>query len=55
MNVRLEDGVYRHHCEIHQRGSAYRVEDSGSANGTFLNGKRLLPYLSHTLEDGDEL
>ncbi len=54
-DVRLEDGVSRHHCRIHQRGSAYLVEDSGSANGTFLNGQRLAPYLPHALGDGDEL
>jgi pSer/pThr/pTyr-binding forkhead associated (FHA) protein len=27
----------------------------GSANGTFLNGQRLTPYLPHVLKDGDEL
>jgi pSer/pThr/pTyr-binding forkhead associated (FHA) protein len=51
----LEGGVSRHHCKIHQRGSAYLVEDVGSANGTFLNGQRLTPYLPHVLKDEDEL
>ncbi len=51
----LEGGVSRHHCKIHQRGSAHLVEDVGSANGTFLNGQRLTPYLPHVLKDGDEL
>jgi len=51
----LEGGVSRRHCKIHQRGSAYLVEDVGSANGTFLNGQRLTPYLPHVLKDGDEL
>lgn len=50
-----ESGISRLHCKIHQRGSAYWVEDIGSANGTFLNGQRLTPYLPHALEDGDEL
>lgn len=50
-----EGGVSRYHCKIHQRGSAYLVEDVGSANGTFLNGQRLTPYLPHVLEDGDRL
>ena len=31
------------------------VEDVGSANGTFLDGQRLTPYLPHVLKDGDEL
>ncbi|HEY72778.1 MAG TPA: FHA domain-containing protein [Thermoflexia bacterium] len=51
----LESGVSRHHCKIHQRGSTYLVEDVGSANGTFLGGQRLTPYLPHVLKNGDEL
>ncbi|MEA3338384.1 MAG: FHA domain-containing protein [Chloroflexota bacterium] len=51
----LESGVSRHHCKIHQRGSTYLIEDVGSANGTFLGGQRLTPYLSHVLKNGDEL
>jgi hypothetical protein len=51
----LEGGVSRRHCKIHQRGSAYLVEDVGSANGTFLNGQRLTPYLPHVLKNEDEL
>jgi pSer/pThr/pTyr-binding forkhead associated (FHA) protein len=51
----LEGGVSRRHCKVHQRGSTYLVEDVGSANGTFLNGQRLTPYLPHVLKDGDEL
>lgn len=51
----LEGGVSRRHCKIHQRGATYLVEDVGSANGTFLNGQRLTPYLPHVLKDEDEL
>lgn len=51
----LEGGVSRRHCKIHQRGATYLVEDVGSANGTFLNGERLTPYLPHVLHDADEL
>ena len=51
----LEGGVSRHHCKIHQREFTYLVEDVGSANGTFLNGQRLTPYLPHVLKDEDEL
>jgi pSer/pThr/pTyr-binding forkhead associated (FHA) protein len=31
------------------------VEDLGSINGTFINGKKLVPYLPETLSDGDLL
>jgi len=51
----LEGGVSRRHCKIHQRHSNYLIEDVGSANGTFLNGSRLTPYLPHVLKDGDRL
>jgi pSer/pThr/pTyr-binding forkhead associated (FHA) protein len=51
----LEGGISRRHCKIHQRGTTYLVEDVGSANGTYLNGQRLTPYLPHVLKDGDEL
>ncbi len=51
----LEGGVSRRHCKISYDEGKYFVEDLGSANGTFLNGERLTPYLPHILEDGDEL
>jgi pSer/pThr/pTyr-binding forkhead associated (FHA) protein len=51
----LEGGVSRHHCRIHQHGTTHLVEDVGSANGTFLNGERLTPYLPHVLRAGDVL
>jgi hypothetical protein len=51
----LEGGVSRRHCKIHQRLLTYMIEDVGSANGTFIRGQRLTPYLPHVLKDGDEL
>ena len=51
----LEEGVSRRHCKIYEKDGEYFVEDLGSANGTFLDGERLTPYLPHTLEDGDRL
>ena len=34
-------GVSRHHAKITYDGKGYWVEDVGSANGTFLNGRRV--------------
>ena len=51
----LEGGVSRRHARIHKQKSQYFIEDLGSANGTFLNGQRLTPYLPHPLHDSDEL
>lgn len=51
----LEKGVSRRHAKITRRGNEVLIEDLGSVNGTFVNGKRLTPYLPHPLYNGDEL
>ena len=45
----LEKGVSRHHAKITRRGREVFIEDLGSINGTFLNRKKLIPYLSRAL------
>ncbi|UCC88035.1 MAG: FHA domain-containing protein [Anaerolineales bacterium] len=51
----LERGVSRRHARILKREGTVVVEDLGSINGTFINGKRLAPYLPEALHDGDQL
>ncbi len=51
----LEKGASRRHAKITRRGQEIFIEDLGSVNGTFLNGKRLTPYLQHPLTSGDEI
>jgi len=51
----LETGVSRRHAKIIRRGSEVFIEDLGSFNGTFLNGKKLPPYRFEALKSGDEL
>jgi len=51
----LEKGVSRRHAKITRRGSEVFIEDLGSINGTFLNCKKLTPYLPQALKSGDEL
>jgi pSer/pThr/pTyr-binding forkhead associated (FHA) protein len=51
----LEQGVSRCHAKITRRGREVFIEDLGSINGTFLNRKKLSPYLSRVLKNGDEL
>lgn len=48
-------GVSRRHARILKQGGMVVVEDMGSINGTFVNGKRLDPYLPEVLNDGDIL
>ncbi|MFQ5612980.1 MAG: FHA domain-containing protein [Anaerolineae bacterium] len=51
----LEKGVSRRHARILKREGSVVVEDLGSINGTFINSKRLAPYLPETLHSGDQL
>jgi predicted component of type VI protein secretion system len=45
-------GISRQHCVFIQRGDAYVVQDMTSANGTFVNGKKIT---EHFLNDSDEV
>jgi pSer/pThr/pTyr-binding forkhead associated (FHA) protein len=51
----LEKGVSRRHARISRKTNELYLEDLGSVNGTYLNGKRLTPYLPHALKDEDEI
>jgi pSer/pThr/pTyr-binding forkhead associated (FHA) protein len=51
----LEKGISRYHAKITRRGREVFIEDLGSINGTFLNRKKLMPYLPQALNNGDEL
>ena len=48
-----DPGVSRYHCWILVREGKASVEDLASANGTFVNGKRL--KLRQPLQTGDRL
>jgi len=44
--------VSRHHLRLMLSGEGCTLEDLGSTNGTFINGKRVK---MHTLHPGDEI
>lgn len=46
-------GVSRRHAQISPQGDAYVLQDLGSANGTFVNDRRL--SAPHTLSPGDRI
>jgi len=48
----LDDTVSRHHAQINNMPNVCEVEDNNSANGTFVNGKRIQ---SAMLRHGDEV
>jgi pSer/pThr/pTyr-binding forkhead associated (FHA) protein len=51
----MDKSISRRHARIVKEGSQVVVEDLGSINGTFINGKRLVSYLPKPLSDGDTL
>ncbi len=51
----LEKGVSRRHAQIIEHEGQVVIEDMGSLNGTFINGKRLAPYNPQELHNGDQL
>lgn len=54
--LQLDDSrVSRRHAEIRCHGSAWKVQDLGSLNGTFIDGKRLPPFVCRTVSLGARL
>lgn len=51
----VNPAVSRKHCRIVNAGIDCYVEDMGSKNGTFINGKSLLPGQPEKLASGDKL
>ncbi len=51
----LEQGVSRNHVIILRSEHALTITDLGSANGTHLNGQRLIADEPRLLRDGDEI
>ncbi len=51
----LEKGVSRRHARLSSRRGLIIIEDLASINGTYLNGRRLTPYLPEVVHDGDQL
>ena len=51
----IEAGVSRSHAMLVWWHGALHIVDQGSANGTYLNGQRLMPDHPAVLSDGDRL
>lgn len=50
-----EAGASRLHAEIIKNDEGYMIKDTGSTNGTYLNGEVLVTYQPYPLKDGDEI
>ncbi|GAB1422280.1 FHA domain-containing protein [Anaerolineales bacterium] len=51
----LEKGGSRKHAIIMRKDNALHIIDNGSANGTFLNGQRLVAQQPRVLRNGDKI
>lgn len=51
----LEKGVSRRHAVIVRRDGALHIVDNNSANGTYLNGQKLVAHQPRILRDGDDI
>ena len=52
-DIRIDNlGISRAHCQFIKRGSTFLLQDMNSANGTFVNGRRVG---EHYLNDQDEV
>lgn len=50
-----DKGVSRSHAAIVRKDGSLHIVDRGSANGTFLNGQRLVANQPRVLRDGDDI
>ncbi len=48
-------GLSEAHCVIECAEEGYTIEDLGSVNGTYINGRRLLPNTKAAIRDGDQI
>lgn len=51
----IDKGVSRRHASIIRKDGSLHIVDKGSANGTFLNGQRLVANQPRVLRDGDDI
>ena len=50
-----ENGVSRRHARLAKRVGRILLEDTGSVNGTFINGQKLTSFLPVALNSGDKV
>ena len=53
--IAINPAISREHCVISVENGEHYITDSGSKNGTFLNGERLPVGANHKLSKGDRL
>ncbi len=51
--IDFNNAISRRHCRVVKQNGGFCIIDEGSANGTFVNGKRLEPGVKTPIEAGD--
>jgi pSer/pThr/pTyr-binding forkhead associated (FHA) protein len=55
-DVQVQDNyVSRKHLELYKKGGKYFIRDLNSANGTFVNGKRIGSNVEQRVKEGDTI
>ena len=55
-DIRIKDNyVSRRHLELNRKGDKFFIKDLNSANGTFLNGKKMTPQVARGVKEGDTI
>ena len=55
IEIEMDDAVSRRHAEVVRRPDGHYLVDTGSTNGTRLNGEMLLPHQEQRLVHGDTI
>ena len=51
--ISYNKAISRTHCKIVYQNDRYEIIDLGSANGSYLNKKKLTPYQKYQIRSGD--
>lgn len=55
-DIQIKDNyVSRRHLELNKKGDKYFIKDLNSANGTFLNGKKIRSQVARRVKEGDTI
>ena len=55
-DIQISDNyVSRRHLELNKKGDKYSIKDLNSANGTFLNGKKIRSKVARRVKEGDTI
>jgi len=55
-DIQIRDNfVSRRHLELYKKGEKYFIKDLNSANGTFVNGKKIVSEVGRGVKEGDTI